>query len=158
MVLREATSDDFEELTALYRAQIGRRFCLWNEHYPTSDNIETDILLGNMFVAVSDGHIVGAVAIDTEDDLSDFDFWRFREDCCDLARLCVSPDHSGQGIGYRIMTDIDSLLRDRGYSAVHLLVGSENVPAYKTHMKAGYKKCGECNMYGSHYYACEKKL
>ena len=37
-----AREEDRDEILELYHMQIGRKFCPWNEHYPSNDEITFD--------------------------------------------------------------------------------------------------------------------
>ena len=42
-IILDATENDKEEILSLYKKQIGREFCPWNEHYPTMEEIDFDL-------------------------------------------------------------------------------------------------------------------
>ena len=53
-----ATEKDRDGVLALYRAQIGREFCPWDEEYPGNDTIDYD-LSRNALIVMRDRKIVG---------------------------------------------------------------------------------------------------
>ena len=53
-----ATEQDREEILALYKAQIGREFCPWDEHYPSNETIDADFARDGLLVLKEDGILV----------------------------------------------------------------------------------------------------
>ena len=45
-----ATEADREELLALYKLQLGREFCPWDEDYPSNESIDYDLSRDAVFV------------------------------------------------------------------------------------------------------------
>lgn len=45
-----ATADDKEEILKLYKMQLGRQFCPWDEHYPDVKDIDFDLSRESLFV------------------------------------------------------------------------------------------------------------
>lgn len=89
------------------------------------------------------------------------EFRRAREeerDVREIARVVVNRRFRGKGIAYEMVKKLEYILKEEGCTAIHLLVACKNIPAYKTYMKAGFEVMGECDMYGNHFYACEKPL
>ena len=50
-----ATEEDREELLALYKAQIGRECCPWDEEYPGEESIDWDLSRDALYVLGSAG-------------------------------------------------------------------------------------------------------
>ena len=46
----KADKSDKEEILSLYKAQIGRDYCPWDEHYPSMETINMDIQREALFV------------------------------------------------------------------------------------------------------------
>jgi len=64
---------------------------------------------GTFLVTVKDGEIIGSGAI------------RYlKEDICELKRMWLSVDHHGQGLGYRMMQELFSIARSKGYKKMWL--------------------------------------
>ena len=41
-IIVAATSDDRDEILRLYKLQLGREYCPWDEHYPGTGEIDYD--------------------------------------------------------------------------------------------------------------------
>lgn len=76
----------------------------------------------------------------------------------EIARVVVDTRFQGKGIACEMVKQVENILKEKGCTAIHLLVACKNIPAYKTYLKAGFEVMGECDMYGNHFYACEKPL
>ena len=66
-VIEQATAKDKDEILKLYRAQLGREFCPWNEYYPSMEEIDFDLSRDALFVMRQEGKIVAAISIDDDD-------------------------------------------------------------------------------------------
>ena len=55
-----ATEADREEVLSLYKSQIGREFCPWDEDYPSNETIDWDFERDALFVLKSEGKIKAA--------------------------------------------------------------------------------------------------
>lgn len=108
------------------------------------------------------GSIVGAASIVPENELDDLEFWTDPGEAAgegkvfEIARIVISPRFQGKGLGKRLVTSLEEVLRERGCSAVRLLAAVKNIPACRTYLHCGFRILGECDRYGDHYYACEK--
>ncbi len=159
MEFRRAAATELEGILELYRSVIGTEFCTWNEFYPGEEEIGTDYRNNNLFVMVESEQLLGALSVIYENELDELDYWKVRSGAVrEIARVVVNTRFQGKGIAYEMVRQIEGALKGERCTAIHLLVACKNIPAYKTYMKAGFKVMGECDMYGNHYYACEKLL
>ncbi len=110
------------------------------------------------------GSIVGAASVVPENELDDLEFWTDPGEAAgegkvfEIARIVISPRFQGKGLGKRLVTSLEEVLRERGCSAVRLLAAVKNIPACRTYLHCGFRILGECDRYGDHYYACEKLM
>ncbi len=154
-----AGADDADQVLALYRSVSGGDFCTWNEFYPGIREITADYESGNLFVLRDNGRIIGAISIVPENELDELDFWRRKEGkIAEIARVAIAPGYQGKGLALRMVFEIEKVLRDREYIAIHLLAALQNLPACRTYQKAGYQRLGECDMYGHRFCVYEKSL
>lgn len=156
--LRQAEEKDISEVVSLYSDAVGREGCTWNEYYPTRDDAWHDFERGCLYVFVSDGKIVGAVSVVPENELDSLECWKINDSCREIARVTVSKELSGKGLGAKMVGELLSVLKDGGCRAVHILAAKRNAAALKTYKKLGFEFVGECFMYGNDYFAAEKIL
>ena len=65
-----------------------------------------------------------------------------RESVCELLAIAVEPDRQQQGIGRRLLQEIEAEAEQLGEKALLLHTAAENLAAQKLFSKAGYRPCG----------------
>ena len=154
-----ATEADREELLALYKSQLGREFCPWDEEYPSNETIDYDLLRDAVFVMKMDGRIVAAVSLEEDEAVDRLDCWDPNmQPVGELARVAVLPQEQSRGLG-RIMLQfgMDELKR-RGYKGIHMLVNKYNTKAIRCYAVFGFRVVGECYLYEQDYLCYEREL
>ena len=101
--------------------------------------------------------VIGAISIVTENELDGFDCWSCK-DSKEIARVVIDKNYQGHGLSFEMVQRIETILKNKGYKAIHLSVVKTNIPAYKTYIKAGFNVVGEAKMYGNDYYLMEKEM
>lgn len=162
MVMKEfrlAAEIELQDILALYQSVKGEEYCPWSDEYPTWREVIHDYATHNLYVCSEGGRVIGAVSVLDTNEYDELSCWHCpRGRAREIARLVVSPACRGQGIGGMMVSRIEEIMRMAGVSAVHLLAAADNVPACRTYEKGGYEFVGECDLYGIHFYACEKML
>jgi putative acetyltransferase len=82
---------------------------------------------GAFLVLCRDGRIIGTGAIR-----------HLEEGVCEVKRLWLLTDYHGQGLGYRLMTELISIARGKGYHTMRL----ETDPIIQTRAVEFYKRLG----------------
>jgi ribosomal protein S18 acetylase RimI-like enzyme len=114
---------------------------------------------GNLYVLEKGGAVIGAIS--AEDSVSEIDAlgcFALTDNTREFARVAISPDHQGNGYAAVMVRELIDLFKKDGCRAVHILVASVNMAAQRTYQKIGFVHRGECDMYGSHYFAYELVL
>ena len=154
-----ATAADSAEILALYKAQLGREFCPWNEFYPTQEEIEYDLSRDALFVLKSDGRIKATVSIEVADDLERLDFW---DDSLlpvgELVRLAVLPEEQNKGLARVILRFGLEELKRRGFRGIRFLVNKHNEKAIRSYAAFGFHLAGEAHIYEQDFLCYEGKL
>ena len=155
-----ATEADTEAVLCLYREQVGREFCAWNDSYPGTDTIAYDLSRDALFVMKDEnGRIVAAISHEVDEDVDRLDCWTpSLQPGGEYARLAVTPACQKQGLARRMVVHILDVLKQRGYRSAHILVNRDNLPAIRTYAHFGFRTAGECEMYGQHFLCYEKEL
>ncbi len=154
-----ATEADRDELLALYKSQLGREFCPWDEDYPSKESIDYDLSRDAVFVMKMDGRIVAAVSLEEDEAVDRLDCWDpDMQPVGELARVAVLPQEQSRGLG-RIMLQfgMDELKR-RGYKGIHMLVNKYNTKAIRCYAVFGFRVVGECYLYEQDYLCYEREL
>lgn len=155
----KATEEDRGEILALYRAQIGREFCPWNEDYPSDEEISFDLSRDALFVLKEDGRIRAAISLEEDEDVDSLSCWRDElKPSGSIARVAVLPDEQNRGYGRIMLQYAMDELKRRGYRGVHFLVNKHNVKAIRSYAVFGFDVVGECRMFGQDFLCYEKGL
>lgn len=159
---RPARPDEADTVLALYKSVLGSPFCVWDEDYPTADNVRDDLARGDLFVLTEpdgggrDG-IIGAISLCTPHESDELAPWS-ELDAAEFARVVIRPDRQGMDLARQLVAGIEREIAARGIPWVHLLVAPVNKPAYRTYLSGGYVPVGEADVYGHHYVCCEKRV
>ena len=98
-VIEKATAKDKDEILKLYKAQLGREYCPWNEYYPAMEEIDFDLSRDALLVMREEGKIIAAISIDDDDSVNNLECWTDElQPGGELSRLAVSPDCQGRGL------------------------------------------------------------
>ena len=158
MNFRPAQKTDAEAVLALYKAVVGTPFCVWDDEYPGTAEIERDLAAECLFVLEENGEIVGAVSINPENELDAPDCWRARENTGEFARVVIRPDAQGRGLGKILVADILGKMKERGYEIARLAVEANHIPAQRLYRSLGFQTVDRKEMWGHQYLLCELKL
>ena len=149
-----ATKEDKEEILALYKAQLGREFCPWDENYPNEETIDFDLSRDSLYVLKDHKRIIAAISIEEDEDVDKLDCWN--EDLKpggELARLAVLPEEQNHGNGRKMLWFGMEELKRRGFKSIHFLVDKHNEKAIRAYSVFGFNTVGECHMY-EHDFLC----
>ena len=156
---RKAQEADVPCVAALYDAVKGGKGCVWDENYPCIEEAQNDMERGRLYVLEKDGAVIGAIS--DEESVSEIDAlgcFAVADNTREFARVVISPDHQGCGYAALMVRELIDVFKKDGCRAVHILVASVNMAAQRTYQKIGFVHRGECDMYGSHYFAYELVL
>lgn len=144
---------------ALYKAQIGREYCPWNEGYPSNEAIDWDLSRDALFVLKMNGKIKAAVSIEEDEEVDLLSCWdKNLVPVGELARLAVLPDEQNKGIGRIVLKFGMDELKRRGFNGIHILVNKYNVKAIRCYAVFGFCMVGECHLYDQDFLCYEKEL
>ncbi|MCR5733766.1 MAG: GNAT family N-acetyltransferase [Lachnospiraceae bacterium] len=154
-----ATEDDRKELLALYRVQIGREGCPWDDEYPSNASIDFDLSRDALFVLKEDGKIKAAVSLDDDEEVNRLKCWDKKlSPMGELSRLCVLPGEQNKGLARLMMQFGMYELKRRGYRGIHILVNKYNKKAIRSYAVFGFGIAGECHMYDQDFICYEREL
>ena len=154
-----AKEEDRSELLSLYRAQIGREGCPWNDHYPNDETIDFDLSRDSLFVFKEEGKILAAASIEYDEDVNKLPCWnKDLEPECEFARICVDPNLQKKGIGRILLQFVEDEIKRRGFNGIHIIVNKKNTKALRLYDSFAYVNVGECYMYEQDFWCYEKDL
>ena len=157
--IENATEADKAEILALYKIQLGREFCPWNEHYPSEEEIDFDLSRDSLIVMRENGKIIAAISIDDDEAVKSLPYWSAAlQPGGEVSRLAVLPEYQNQGIARKMINAAMEILRERGFKSIHFLVNSLNTKALKSYEKLNFTKVGELEIFDQPMWCYEKKL
>ena len=154
-----ATQKDRKQILSLYKMQIGKEFCPWNDNYPDNDTIDFDLSRNALMIMREGERIIAAISIDEDEDIDNLDCWnKSLYPSGELARLAVLPNEQNKGIAKIMLKYGLDVLKERGCKGVHFLVNRHNIKAIKSYKDFGFDVVGECNMFNQEFLCYEKEL
>lgn len=155
-----AVPADADEVLRLYKAQLGREFCPWNEFYPEKDTIAYDLERNALFLMKNEaGEILAAISLDQDEQVESMDCWDPKlQPGGEISRLAVHPDYQNQGLARQMIRFSMRELARRGKKSIHYLVNRNNVKALRSYAHLGFPEVGTCEMYGQPFLCCEQSL
>lgn len=154
-----ASENDRAEVLKLYKAQLGREFCPWNEDYPSNETIDFDLNRNALYIMKNAKEIIAAISVEEDKDVDNLECWN--KDLFpggELARLAVSPSWQNKGIARIMLLFGMKELKKRGYKSIHFLVNKKNKKALKSYSAFDFHLAGECFMYNQDFLCFEKEL
>ena len=112
----------------LYRQQLGRPGCAWDEEYPCPANIREDLELEALYLLLDEGELVAAASCGPFHELDHLPLWRKSSRPFELARVCVRPDRQGQGLASQLLKALDEIT-----TPVNRLLRQTGLPAAESH-------------------------
>ena len=158
-IILDATENDKEEILSLYKKQIGREFCPWNEHYPTMEEIHFDLSRDSLFIMKDGEKIIAAASIDQDEQVEQLDCWSSAlAPGAEMSRLAVDPEYQNQGLAREMLLHGMAVMKKRGYKSIHFLVNKHNVKALNSYNHLSFDIVGECFMYEQPFLCYEKEI
>lgn len=157
--IEHANSADRQEILKLYKIQLGREFCPWNEYYPGEEEIDFDLSRDSLLVMREDGKIIAAISIDDDEAVKSLPFWsEDLQPSGEVSRLAVLPEYQNRGIAREMIYKAMEVLKERGFVSIHFLVNRLNTKAMKSYEKLNFNKVGEIEIFNQPMFCYEKKL
>ncbi len=158
-VIQKASEEDRGGILSLYRAQLGRSGCPWDEEYPSDRTIDWDLSRGALFVLKRGGKIEAALSLEQDEEVDALPCWdETLAPAGELARLAVAPEAQNRGLGRIMLRFGMDELKKRGFRGVHFLVNKANEKAIRSYAAFDFRVAGECRLYGQELYCYEKEL
>ena len=156
----QAEEKDKEEILRLYKTQLGREFCPWDETYPGEKEIEFDLSRDALFVMKDEkGKIIASISIDEDEAVEKLGCWTPElQPGKELSRLAVDPDYQNHGLAREMLQYGMQVLYSQGYKSVHFLVNRLNKKALRSYAALNFQTVGECELYDQPFLCYEKAL
>ncbi len=154
-----ATSDDTEEILALYRTHLYGA-ADWTQDYPNLDTIEFDLSRNALYVMKNEkNEIIATISIDEDQEVNALPNWN--PDLApggEVSRLCVRKDMQNQGIARLMMQHVFQIMKEQGIKSIHILVKTGHKVAMASYSKLGFRQVGECHLFEKDFWCLELVL
>ena len=158
-VLRFAKEDELPFVWKMYEDAKSYDGCVWNEEYPDKEFLLEDFKSGNLLVFVMKNEIMGAISIEFDDELDDFDCWKVQsQKSVGFARVVIAKDFLGQGYGTKMVDELLKIYEQSGWEVVRILVSPKNLSAMAIYKKLGFEFLCIKNVFDQDFWLCEKAL
>ena len=153
-MLSVASRSDLDNVLLLYKSLLNTKYCVWDEYYPSMDNIIEDYNNNSLYVIKDNNKIIAAISIVPVNELDDY---FNNKNACEIARVGVLADYQNKGYGRLLVSNIIEIVKNR-YDAIHLAVEVNNCYAIRLYEHFGFKRVCEAKMYDNTYFLYEKVL
>lgn len=142
--LRLAEIDDLEELQQMYQAIVinmeQQNLQIWDDVYPCIC-LESDIRKRTLYVLTTASEIIGACTLSDHHIGEDQILWQMPKVAAFyLDRLGIKVQYAKQGIGSRLLQELQEVVKAQNGEWLRLFVVKENVPAVRFYEKNGFIK------------------
>ncbi|QYA24807.1 GNAT family N-acetyltransferase [Gramella sp. MT6] len=147
-MIRTADIKDLQEIKSLTedcaQAMIQKNIYQWNEHYPSLEKLESDILKKELFVLEEGAKIIGIIVNTPEKDeeYTPINWLSKTENNLYIHRLATHPDHWGKGYAQKLMDFAEDYAKQQKYESVRLDTFSQNPRNQRFYEARGYQRLG----------------
>lgn len=164
-ILRKAEPNDQETIWEILQQAILRRkndgSSQWQDGYPNSDTVSTDIENEFGYLLEIDGEIAAysALIFNNEPAYENIEGkWLSDDDFFVVHRVAVSDQFLGKGIATKLFLEIENFAEQKQVFSIKVDTNFDNLAMLKILKKLNYTYCGEVYFRGSARKAFEKLL
>lgn len=148
-MIREAKLSEIPKILEVTKAcaaqMVSTGIFQWNEHYPSFQAFENDILRQELQVFQKAEKIIGGIVVSTHMDKEyvPIDWLTDSDRNIYIHRLFVHPNFQGQGIAQQMMNYAEDYAKNNDFVSVRLDTFSQNRRNQKFYKKRGYQQLGD---------------
>ena len=164
-ILRKAEPNDQETIWEILQQAILRRkndgSSQWQDGYPNSDTVRTDIENEFGYLLEIDGEIAAYSALIFNNEPAYENIvgkWLSDDDFFVVHRVAVSDQFLGKGITIKLFLEIENFAKQKQVFSIKVDTNFDNLAMLKILKKLNYTYCGEVYFRGSARKAFEKLL
>ena len=164
-ILRKAEPNDQETIWEILQQAILRRkndgSSQWQDGYPNSDTVRTDIENEFGYLLEIDGEIAAYSALIFNNEPAYENIvgkWLSDDDFFVVHRVAVSDQFLGKGIATKLFLEIENFAKQKQVFSIKVDTNFDNLAMLKILKKLNYTYCGEVYFRGSARKAFEKLL
>lgn len=118
----------------------------WQNGYPNSDTIYSDIKNNSSYVLESENGILATAMISFEEDKTYKNIydgeWLNSGDYAVIHRIAVSEKFKGKGIASNIIKEVENLCKENRVNSIKIDTHKDNISMQRLIEKTGFKYCG----------------
>jgi ribosomal protein S18 acetylase RimI-like enzyme len=162
-MIRAATQDDLPCLARIVAQTISamnaQGICQLDSHYPSTADLEADILQRSLYVITYGDAPRGLVALNDHQEPEYASLlWSHSGPSLVVHRLAIAPSCQGKGLAGKLMDFTESYARSKGYASIRLDAFSENPAACRLYQRRGYRHVGDVRFRMGLFHCYEKVL
>jgi len=148
-MIRKAKLSEIPEILKVTKAcahhMITKGIFQWNEHYPSPEAFENDILRDELNIYEFDEKIIGGIVVSTymDDEYIPIKWLTSNEKNIYIHRLFMHPDYQAKGHAQKLMNFAEEYARNIGFVSVRLDTFSQNERNQRFYEQRGYQKLGD---------------
>jgi len=151
MLVRPGTLEDVPAVMALVRRVVPLMQAAgnqqWDATYPNAAVFARDAELGQLWVAIEAGQLLGVAAITTDQEPEYAAVgWDLTETAIVVHRLAVDPAARGRGLALGLMAQAEVEARHRGIATLRVDTNVQNAATQALFPKLGYTLAGEIGL------------
>lgn len=138
--------DEIKQLTeACARALQKLGIQQWNEHYPSRQRLEKDLLKKELYILQEEEKIVGIIVLTSEMDEEYFpiNWLTSHGSSLYVHRIATLPSSWGEGGGRQLMDFAEQTAREAGFLSIRLDTFSQNKRNQRFYQSRGYQRLGD---------------
>jgi RimJ/RimL family protein N-acetyltransferase len=118
----------------------------WQNNYPNSETIISDIAEKNSYVLIKDDNIVATVAVSFEGEKTYESIyegeWISNNEYAVIHRIAVDNTYKGSGLSSQIIKNVEQLCLNKGIYSIKIDTHEENIAMQKLLEKNIFQYCG----------------
>lgn len=134
----------------------------WNEHYPSLEKLEQDILKGDLYVLREEDKIVGIIVLTLEmdEEYVPIDWLTPNKDNLYVHRLAVHPSVWGKSYGQALMAFAEVYAKEQACISIRLDTFSQNKRNHRFYEALGFQRLGDIYfpLQSEHPFHCYEKV
>lgn len=118
----------------------------WQDNYPRTETISSDIADKNSYVLIKDNNIVATASISFDGEKT-YEFiyegeWISNNEYAVIHRIAVDNTYKGLGLSSQIIKNVEQLCLNKGIYSIKVDTHEENIDMQKLLEKNKFKYCG----------------
>ena len=97
---------DISDILDLYQNAKNQELCVWNEYYPTMEEIDNDLNANTLYIIKENDVVLGAVSVNPINEMDEISQFTKTSNPCEIARVVVNKNYQSKKIGEFMIKEI----------------------------------------------------